>query len=68
MFVLSKEQFHTLVDEKQEKYENWLDLGAGDGGALERLGVKVRKYPYFLYSRIFLRIWPQLFGQQRFVE
>jgi len=40
MFVLSKEQFHTLVDEKQEKYENWLDLGAGDGGALERLGVK----------------------------
>ena len=41
MFVLSKEQFHTLVDEKAEKYENWLDLGAGDGGALERLGVKV---------------------------
>merc|ERR1712212_321089 len=40
MFVLSKEQFHTLVDKTEEKYENWLDLGAGDGGALERLGVK----------------------------
>ena len=54
MFVLSKEQFHTLVDEKQEKYENWLDLGAGDGGALERLGVKVRKYRFFCISRYFL--------------
>ena len=50
MFVLSKEQFHTLVEEKTEKYENWLDLGAGDGGALERLGVKVRKYRYFPYQ------------------
>ena len=67
MFVLSKEQFHTLVDEKQEKYENWLDLGAGDGGALERLGVKVRKYRFSVFHDIF-RIWPQRFGQQRFVE
>ena len=68
MFVLSKEQFHTLVDEKQEKYENWLDLGAGDGGALERLGVKVRDYRYFLYFKMFSRTWPRRFGQRRFVE
>ena len=50
MFVLSKEQFHTLVDEKAEKYENWLDLGAGDGGALERLGVKVRTLAYRIFD------------------
>ena len=68
MFVLSKEQFHTLVDQKEEKYENWLDLGAGDGGALERLGVKVS--PYFvvsLYVTVIKRKWLRLYGRQRYV-
>ena len=67
MFVLSKEQFHTLVDEKAEKYENWLDLGAGDGGALERLGVKVLTLPYRIFDNGIFRIWLQQYGQQKFV-
>lgn len=40
MFVISKEQFYSLTDNENQKFETWLDLGAGDGGALERLGVK----------------------------
>lgn len=52
MFVLSKNQLMSLlgnekisrqVDDHQidePHYQSWLDLGAGDGGALERLGAR----------------------------
>lgn len=39
MFVISQSHFRQLIGE-ENKYDSWLDLGAGDGGALERLGVK----------------------------
>ena len=41
MFVVSKEQLTKLMPEafetnKEFKFQNWIDLGAGDGGALIR--------------------------------
>ena len=60
MFVLSKNQLMSLlgnekisrqVDDHQidePHYQSWLDLGAGDGGALERLGARHR----FLYKTL----------------
>ena len=52
MFVLSKAQLVSMLESEQmgrqieqhqidePKYKTWLDLGAGDGGALERLGAR----------------------------
>ena len=53
MFVLSKKQLLHMFDKEgkigasvedhlieEPNYKSWLDLGAGDGGALERLGTR----------------------------
>ena len=55
MFVLSKAQLISMLGGEQmgrqieqhqiddPMYKTWLDLGAGDGGALERLGARFLK-------------------------
>ena len=37
MFVLSAEQIRKLFSNESIKFESWLDLGSGDGGALVKL-------------------------------
>ena len=43
MSLLGNEKISRQVDDHQidePQYHSWLDLGAGDGGALERLGAR----------------------------